>query len=264
MDANTAARSGPLLEVRGLSKDYSEADSAYVVFDNISFTVPENQFVCLLGSSGCGKTTLLRILTGLTAASRGDVLIDGKPIRGPGQDRSIVFQNYGLLPWRTVMGNVELGLEIRGMPRLERRALCQQYINTVGLKGSERRYPHQISGGMQQRVALARAFSKKPRILLMDEPFAAVDMQTREKLQDELLSIWNGMKTTVVFVTHSIDEAIYLADRVIVMAARPGRIAADLLTNLSRPRSGAQVKSSPRFSELRETIRAAIASEAKD
>jgi NitT/TauT family transport system ATP-binding protein len=264
MDASALARNVPLLEVRRLSKDFPEAGSDYVVFNDISFTVPEQQFVCLLGSSGCGKTTLLRILTGLTAASRGDVLVDGKPIKGPGQDRSIVFQNYGLLPWRTVMGNVELGLEIRGVPRSQRRSICQQYIDTVGLNGFESRYPHQISGGMQQRVALARAFSKKPRVLLMDEPFAAVDMQTREKLQDELLSIWNHIKTTVVFVTHSIDEAIYLADRVIVMAARPGRIAADLTTDLGRPRSGAEIKSSHRFSELRETIRAAIAADAKD
>lgn len=264
MDASPAAKNVPLLEVRGLSKNFAEVDSEYIVFSDISFTVPENQFVCLLGSSGCGKTTLLRILTGLTEASRGNVLIDGKPIKGPGQDRGIVFQNYGLLPWRTVMGNVELGLEIRGVPRLKRRSICQQYIDTVGLKGFEGRYPHQISGGMQQRVALARAFSKQSRILLMDEPFAAVDMQTREKLQDELLSIWNDIKTTVVFVTHSIDEAIYLADRVIVMAARPGRIAADLMTDLKRPRSGAEIKSSHRFSELRETIRTAITADAND
>jgi NitT/TauT family transport system ATP-binding protein len=264
MEASAAVKNVPLLEVRGLSKDFADIGSNYVVFNDISFTVPENEFVCLLGSSGCGKTTLLRILMGLTDASRGEVLIDDKPIKGPGQDRSIVFQNYGLLPWRTVIGNVELGLEIRGVPRSKRRPICQQYIDTVGLKGFENRYPHQISGGMQQRVALARAFSKKPRILLMDEPFAAVDMQTREKLQDELLSIWNDIKTTVVFVTHSIDEAIYLADRVIVMAARPGRIAADLRTDLERPRSGAKIKSSHRFSELRELIRAAIATDAKE
>ncbi len=253
--------SKPVLDISALSKVYQDLEGGnnpYRVFENVSFDVPENQFVCLLGSSGCGKTTLLRILAGLTDASAGEVRIDGKKVHGPGQDRSMVFQNYGLLPWRTVMGNVEFGLEVRGVPAKERRAICQQYIDTVGLSGFEKRYPHQISGGMQQRVALARAFSKSPKVLLMDEPFAAVDMQTREKLQDELLLIWNKIRTTVIFVTHGIDEAIYLADRVIVMAARPGRVVADITTNLPRPRNQSDVKLSGRFNELREQIRAAI------
>jgi NitT/TauT family transport system ATP-binding protein len=220
--------------------------------------VPQNQFVCLLGTSGCGKTTLLRIVAGLTQADRGTITIDDKPLAGPGQDRSLVFQNYGLLPWRTVLGNVEFGLEVRGMGRAERRTICQKYIERVGLKGFEQHYPHQISGGMQQRTALARAFSKDPKILLMDEPFAAVDMQTREMLQDELLKIWTSMQTTVLFVTHSIEEAIYLGDRVIVMGARPGRIKADVFTGLPRPRSNIEVKSSARFNELRRIIREAL------
>jgi NitT/TauT family transport system ATP-binding protein len=169
-----------------------------------------------------------------------------------------VFQNYGLLPWRTVLRNVELGLEIRGVAAAERHAICGEYIRRVGLAGFESHFPHQISGGMQQRVALARAFSKQPRILLMDEPFAAVDMQTREMLQDELLKIWTMMKTTVLFVTHSIDEAIYLGDRVIVMGARPGHIRADVMTGLTRPRVSDEIKTSSRFVELQAICRRAL------
>jgi len=249
-----------MLSVIQLTKVYGNVnapDSVHVL-DNVSFEVEQNQFVCLLGASGCGKTTLLRIVAGLTEQDSGTVKVAGKEVHGPGQDRSMVFQNYGLLPWRTVLGNVEFGLEIRGAPRAERREICRTYIERVGLKGFENHYPHQISGGMQQRVALARAFSKSPKILLMDEPFAAVDMQTREKLQDELLQIWNAMRTTVLFVTHSVDEAVYLGDRVIVMGAKPGRIKADVLTELPRPRSDNDVKSSHRFEELRQIIRDAI------
>ena len=246
-----------MLEIASLTKVYGGEGGAAsnLVLDAISFSVPQNQFVCLLGASGCGKTTLLRIVAGLTDASSGTIKVEDKIVRGPGQDRSLVFQNYGLLPWRTVMGNVEFGLEMRGVPKGKRREICQRHIERVGLKGYEKHYPHEISGGMQQRTALARAFSKDPKILLMDEPFAAVDAQTREMLQDELLKIWNGMKTTVLFVTHSIEEAIYLGDRVLVMGARPGHIKADIETGLPRPRSDSDVKSSARFDELRRQVR---------
>jgi len=245
-----------MLEIAALTKEFAgDGAERNLVLDRISFDVPQNQFVCLLGASGCGKTTLLRIVAGLTLADTGEIKVEGRPVRGPGQDRSLVFQNYGLLPWRTVMGNVEFGLEMRGVAKGKRRAVSQSHIDRVGLTGYEKHYPHQISGGMQQRTALARAFSKDPKILLMDEPFAAVDAQTREMLQDELLKIWNGMKTTVLFVTHSIEEAIYLGDRVLVMGARPGRIAADIATGLPRPRSDSDVKSSARFDELRRLVR---------
>jgi NitT/TauT family transport system ATP-binding protein len=256
-----------MLEITGLTKVYGadagSGQNSIHVLDNVSFSAPTNQFVCLLGSSGCGKTTVLRIVAGLTEPDSGSVVIEGRKVRGPGQDRSMVFQNYGLLPWRSVLGNVEFGLEIRGVSRRERREICRDYISRVGLAGFENHYPHQISGGMQQRVALARAFSKDPKILLMDEPFAAVDMQTREMLQDELLKIWTTMRTTVLFVTHSIEEAIYLGDRVIVMAPRPGRIKADLMTELPRPRSDIDVKSLPRFDELRRIIRHALRQDAE-
>ncbi len=248
-----------LLEIRNITKIYHEdrrgQGPGLLVLDNVSFRVPAKQFVCLLGPSGCGKTTLIRIVMGLTRSERGEVWVDGNRVTAPGLDRSMVFQNYGLLPWRTVRQNVEFGLEIRGVPRNERRTICQNYIEKVGLGGFENHYPHQLSGGMQQRAGLARSLSKNPKILLMDEPFAAVDMQTREVLQDELLKIWNTTRTTVVFVTHSIEEAIYLGDRVIVMTARPGRVKADVLIDLPRPRYESDVKSSARFGELRGLIR---------
>jgi ABC-type nitrate/sulfonate/bicarbonate transport system ATPase subunit len=250
-----------MLDITGLSKTYGGAgrdDPPIRVLDSVSFSVPKNQFVCLLGGSGCGKTTLLKIVAGLIAPDAGRIEIEGRAVTRPGSDRSLVFQNYGLLPWRNVLGNVEFGLEIRGVPRAQRREICRDYIKRVGLTGCENHFPHQISGGMQQRVGLARALSKDPKILLMDEPFAAVDMQTREHLQDELLGIWWTMKTTVLFVTHSIEEAIYLGDRVIVMASRPGRIAADILTELPRPRAETEVKSSARYAELQRQVRTAL------
>jgi ABC-type nitrate/sulfonate/bicarbonate transport system ATPase subunit/ABC-type nitrate/sulfonate/bicarbonate transport system permease component len=256
-----------MLEIRNLTKvfyeDPKEQTGELVVLDNVSFSVPRNQFVCLLGPSGCGKTTLLRIVVGLNDADGGEVRVDGALVKGPGQDRCMVFQNYGLLPWRTVRDNAEFGLEIRGQRLEERRALCQRTIEKVGLAGFERHYPHQISGGMQQRTGLARALAKDPKILLMDEPFAAVDMQTRELLQEELLKIWNTTETTVLFVTHSVEEAVYLGDRVIVMAARPGRIRADVKIDLPRPRYASDVKASPRFGELCGQLRELLRSESE-
>jgi NitT/TauT family transport system ATP-binding protein len=260
-DQRHRADRSAMLKIQSVMKKFvdqsaSGDNNSLIVLDHIDLSVPRNQFVSLLGPSGCGKTTLLRIVAGLVEASAGEIILDGARITGPGMDRSLVFQNYGLLPWRTVMGNVELGLELRGIPKRKRRLTCQDYIDRVGLSGFEGHYPHQISGGMQQRTALARAFSKQPKVLLMDEPFAAVDMQTREVLQEELLTIWNTMKTTVLFVTHSIEEAIYLGDRVVVMSAHPGQIVADILTELPRPRG--DIKSTTRFDQLRRAIRDAL------
>ncbi len=248
-----------MLEVRQLSKVFFEQNDpsrpGLVALYNISLAIKKNEFVSLLGPSGCGKTTLIRIIAGLIPADKGEICVDGRTVTAPGQDRCMVFQQFGLLPWRTVVNNVEFGLEIDGMPRDERRTTAQKYLELVGLKGFEDYYPHQISGGMQQRVGIARALSKKPKILLMDEPFGAVDAQTREQLQEELLKIWAQTETTVVFVTHSIDEAIYLSDRVVVMQARPGRIKEEVAVDLPRPRWEGDVKADPRFAQLRTRLR---------
>ena len=253
-----------MLEVRRLSKIFFEQNDprkpGLVALYNISLAIRKNEFVSLLGPSGCGKTTLIRIIAGLLSADRGEVLVNSQLVNSPGHDRCMVFQQFGLLPWRTVMSNVEFGLEIDGVPREERRALADKYLELVGLKGFENYYPHQISGGMQQRVGIARALSKKPEILLMDEPFGAVDAQTREQLQEELLKIWAQTETTVVFVTHSIDEAIYLSDRVVVMQARPGRIKEEVAIDLPRPRWEGDIKADPRFAQLRAHLRDSLRS----
>jgi len=248
-----------MLEVRRLSKIFFEQNDprkpGLVALYDISLAIRKNEFVSLLGPSGCGKTTLIRIIAGLLTADRGDVLVNQQGVTAPGHDRCMVFQQFGLLTWRTVLSNVEFGLEIEGMAREERRAVADKYLELVGLKGFESYFPHQISGGMQQRVGIARALSKKPEILLMDEPFGAVDAQTREQLQEELLKIWAQTETTVVFVTHSIDEAIYLSDRVVVMQARPGRIKEEVRIDLPRPRWEGDIKSDPRFAQLRARLR---------
>jgi NitT/TauT family transport system ATP-binding protein len=253
-----------MLEVRRLSKIFFEQNDprkpGLVALYDISLAIRKNEFVSLLGPSGCGKTTLIRIIAGLLTADRGEVLVNSQVVNSPGRDRCMVFQQFGLLPWRTVMSNVEFGLEIDGVPRDERRALAEKYLELVGLKGFENYYPHQISGGMQQRVGIARALSKKPEILLMDEPFGAVDAQTREQLQEELLKIWAQTENTVVFVTHSIDEAIYLSDRVVVMQARPGRIKEEVTIDLPRPRWEGDIKADPRFAQLRAHLRDSLRS----
>ena len=248
-----------MLEVRQLSKVFFEQNDprrpGLVALHNVSFSVRNKEFVCLLGPSGCGKTTLIRIIAGLIRADRGEIRVNGKAVSAPGRDRCMVFQQFGLLPWRTVLGNVEFGLEIEGIARAERQRIAGEYLALVGLSGFENYYPHQISGGMQQRVGIARALSKKPDILLMDEPFGAVDAQTREQLQEELLKIWNKTDTTVIFVTHSIDESIYLSDRVIIMQSRPGRIKEEVQVDLPRPRWEGDVKADPRFAALRAQVR---------
>ncbi len=209
----------------------------------------------MLGASGCGKTTLLRIVDGLEEATGGDLLIDGKPAKGTGSDRGFVFQQDNLMPWRTVLRNVMLGLELQGRPRRESREQAMKYIELVGLSGFEKHYPHELSGGMRQRVNLARAFSIGPDVLLMDEPFAALDAQTREVMQTELLRIWQEAAgaRTVMFVTHQIDEAIFLADRIVVMTARPGRIKEIIDVPFDRPRD-LHIKRTAEFGKIYDAI----------
>jgi len=212
--------------------------------------VAENDFVTILGPSGCGKSTLLRIVAGLDQPTAGEVLLDGRPVRGPGADRGMVFQSYTLFPWLTVRDNVCFGLRERGMPRAQQLEVADAFLAKVGLRGFEHHYPKQLSGGMQQRTAIARALANGPRMLLMDEPFGALDHQTRELMQELLLGIWEAEKKTVLFVTHDIDEAVFMGSRVVVMSARPGRIKLDRAVPLPHPRHYS-VKTTPAFTELK-------------
>jgi NitT/TauT family transport system ATP-binding protein len=235
-------------------KQTSVPVGALVALSNVDFEVHAREFMVLVGPSGCGKSTLLDLVSGLSEPSSGVILIDGEPVAGPGPDRGIVFQQYALFPWRTALSNIEFGLEAVGVPRRERRERARYYLSLVGLSGFEHRYPHQLSGGMKQRVAIARSLSSDPDILLMDEPFAALDAQTRETLQDELLRIWEKTGKTILFITHAIDEAVYLGQRVAVMTARPGRILDIVDIPLgSRARSD-DLRSDPEFVRLRREI----------
>lgn len=218
----------------------------------LDLTVKQGEFLAIVGPSGCGKSTFLDMIAGLAKPSSGEIFMDGKLIKGPALDRGIVMQGYALFPWRTVRKNVEFGLEIKKVPKQDRGQISQKYIEMVGLKNFADRYPHELSGGMKQRVAIARALAYDPEVLLMDEPFAAVDAQTRETLQEELLRIWEQTKKTIVFVTHGIDEAVFLADRVAVMSSHPGTIKEIVTINLPRPRDG--IRSSADFGWIRHKI----------
>jgi len=235
------------LETRAISKQFTNNDAEILpVLSNISLQIRPSEFVSIVGASGCGKTTFLRILDGLIAPSAGDLLIDGREVVGPDHRRGFVFQKDSLWPWRTAMGNVLFGLQIQRRPRSEARAIARQLIELVGLDGFESHYPHQLSGGMRQRVNLARALAINPEVLLMDEPFASLDAQTREVMQLELVRICNAERKTVVFVTHQIEEAVFLSDRIVVFAARPGRVKQIVTVDLPRPRPFA-IKRRPEF-----------------
>jgi ABC-type nitrate/sulfonate/bicarbonate transport system ATPase subunit len=227
----------PKLETRQISKDFIKGRTQHIpVVKDISLMIHPSEFVSIVGASGCGKTTFLRILDGLIEPTAGEVLIDGRKVSAPSSDRAFVFQKDSLWPWRTAADNVRFGLQIQRRPRQEAEAIVQSLLQLVGLKGFESHYPHELSGGMRQRVNLARALAVNPEILLMDEPFASLDAQTREVMQLELLNIWNNRKKTVVFVTHQIDEAVYLSDRVVVFTARPSVVKEVLSIDIPRPR----------------------------
>ena len=227
-----------------------------------SFTVAPGEFVAILGPSGCGKSTLLRIVAGLDQPTAGSVALDGAPVTRPGPDRGMVFQSYTLFPWLTVERNIRYGLEERGLPEAEQRAIAARFIDRTGLRGFENHWPRQLSGGMQQRCALARALANDPEILLLDEPFGALDHQTRELMQELLLEIWQADRKTVLFVTHDIDEAVFLANRVLVMSARPGRIKAEIAVPLPYPREWT-VKTTPEFGLLKARLMAEIREEVR-
>jgi NitT/TauT family transport system ATP-binding protein len=235
-----------ILEVKGLNKVYKTAKGETVALKNISFQTHRREFVCVIGPSGCGKSTLARILAGLESYNGGEALLDGKPITGPGRDRGMVFQGYTLFPWRTVKQNVMFGLEMGDMRHEQAANEAELWLELVGLEKFSNAYPHELSGGMKQRVAIARALVNQPRILLMDEPFGALDAQTRCKMQTHLLEIWRNIDITIVFITHDLDEAIFLADRILVLKAHPGEVQELIEVPVPRPRNTDQLFS-PEF-----------------
>ena len=251
----------PFLAIRGVERRFASTTGSTLALQATDLNVAENDFITILGPSGCGKSTLLRIVAGLDRQTSGEVMLEGQRISGPGADRGMVFQSYTLFPWLTVQGNVCFGLRERGLSRPQQLEMAQAFIVKVGLTGFERHFPKQLSGGMQQRVAIARALANDPRMLLMDEPFGALDHQTRELMQELLLGIWEAEKKTVLFVTHDIDEAVFMGNRVVVMSARPGRIKLDRVVPLAHPRHYS-VKTSREFTELKaeltEQVRAEV------
>jgi NitT/TauT family transport system ATP-binding protein len=224
------------LNLQDVYKTFVGRKNRVSALEDISLEVHKGEFVCLIGPSGCGKSTLLNIIAGLTHPDRGSVFMDGHPISEPGPDRVVMFQDHALFPWLTVLGNVEFGMKMKGLPKEKRMALAQEFLRMVHLSAFQNAYTHELSGGMKQRVALARALSSNPDILLMDEPFCSLDAQSREILQAELQEIWSLTRKTIVFVTHNVREAVYLGNRVVVMSARPGRIKKDITIDLPRPR----------------------------
>ncbi|MEU7552229.1 ABC transporter ATP-binding protein [Streptomyces sp. NPDC044571] len=237
---------------KGRGRGRGKGGAEFTALDGIDLEIEAGEFVVVVGPSGCGKSTLLDLLGGLTGPTSGRILLDGRPVTGPGLDRGVVFQQYALLPWRTALGNVEFGLEATGVPRRERSARAREFLDLVGLTGFEDRHPHELSGGMRQRVAIARSLAYDPDVLLMDEPFAALDAQTRESLQDELLRIWQRTGKTIVFITHGIEEAVYLGQRVAVITSRPGRVKEVVPVALGA--RGEDVRSTPEFARYRHEI----------
>lgn len=244
-----------MLEVKNVRKSFRD----FLVFMNISFRVEKGEFVCLVGPSGCGKTTLLRLIAGLEKVDKGSIYVDGKRMNEPTIEKGLVFQEFTLFPWRTVRENIEFGLEYRNIPLANRRELSEKFVRLVGLSEWEEKYPYELSGGMKQRVAIARALANDPKILLMDEPFASVDAQTRNILQDELLRIWKETHKTILYVTHNIDEAVYLGDRVIVLTSPPTNVKLIHEIGLKRPRT----RSTWNFTKIRNKILAEVIEEVK-
>ncbi|MDX6806754.1 ABC transporter ATP-binding protein [Terrihabitans rhizophilus] len=239
------------VEVRDLCKVYPTGTEA---LRGINLTFPKGQFTSLLGPSGCGKTTLLKIIAGLVPATSGEVVVNGRTVTKPGPERAFVFQDFALMPWATVLRNAAFGLELRGVARSEREATAKHYIDQVGLAGFENRYPHELSGGMRQRVGLARALAVKADVLLLDEPFSAVDEQNRRKFQEDLLQLRQVENKTLIFVTHSIEEAVYLSDRIVLLSPRPGRVSDIIEPKISRERSPEDIRRDPEYLDIVEDI----------
>jgi NitT/TauT family transport system ATP-binding protein len=251
IDAEAMARAGSV-EIRGVSKTFPGQPAPAIT--GIDLSIAPGEFICLLGPSGCGKTTLLRIAAGLLDATSGTVEIGGRPSDGPSRDKAVVFQHFNLFPWRTVLGNVTYGLELQGVPRKQRMEIGREYLAKVGLQEFASRFPNQISGGMRQRVGIARALAINPKVLLMDEPFGALDALTREYLQQELEALTTELGVTTIFVTHSLDEALFLADRVIVMGRGPGRVVLERKVHFDRPRADSDFRASAEYTSMRAEI----------
>ncbi|MFF7333853.1 ABC transporter ATP-binding protein [Streptomyces sp. NPDC090306] len=241
------------ISFREVTKTFPLGGSELTALDTVSLDIADEEFVTVVGPSGCGKSTLLNLAAGLTRPSGGEVLVDGAPVTGPGPERGVIFQQYALFPWLTVRGNVEFGLRLAHVPRAERRARAEEAIGLVGLGDFADVLPKALSGGMKQRCAIARAYAADPHVLLMDEPFGALDALTRVQLQDQLLATWSERRRTVLFITHDVDEAVYLGNRVVVMAARPGRVDRVVEVDLPRPRTE-EVRLSPEFARIRNEV----------
>jgi len=245
------------IAIDGLRLEYvDEAQGRrHVAVDGLSLVVRANEFLCVVGPSGCGKSTLISAIAGFLRPAAGQILLDGKPVRGPGADRGVVFQEYALLPWKNVLDNVALGLKLRGVPRGERERVARRFLDITHLGEAALKYPHELSGGMKQRTAVARTLANEPEVMLMDEPFASIDAQARMTLQEELLGIWAQSRVTVLFVTHSVDEAVFLGDRVAVLTPGPGRLRAMIEVTIPRAqRDWAHMHSDPDFISLRERV----------
>lgn len=245
---------GGNLDLISVSKEYNSGKQTVLALDNINLSVRAGEFVVLIGPSGCGKSTILKMVAGLINPTKGGLMLDGKDIGGPSPERGLVFQEFALFPWMTVEGNIKFGLEIKHSLPAEQRAIVDRYISMIGLKGFERLYPHQLSGGMKQRVAIARTLAVDPKVLLMDEPLGALDSQTREILQAEVLRIWQLTRKTVLFVTHNVEEAVFLASRIVILSPRPGRIKTELRVNLKRD-SEEDIRESPDFAQINRECR---------
>ncbi|MGR0319394.1 ABC transporter ATP-binding protein [Agromyces sp. ZXT2-3] len=250
---NPATATAAKISVREVTKTFPLNGEEFTALDRVSIDIADNEFVTVVGPSGCGKSTLMNVLAGLETPTAGEALVDGRSVSGPGPERGVIFQQYALFPWLSVRKNVEFGLKVNGVPRAERRERAEHFIEMVGLQQFADALPKMLSGGMKQRCAIARAYAVNPSILLMDEPFGALDALTRVKLQEQLLETWSREKRTVMFITHDVDEAVFLANRVVVMAARPGRIYDVIEVDLPYPRTE-DVRLSPEFGELRNRV----------
>lgn len=253
VEKNLEQRVRGFVQVENLSVSFKRKGQPVHVLDSVNFKIEPGEFICLLGPSGCGKSTILNVIAGFIRSCSGFVFIDKRHVDSPSADRGFVFQQYSLLPWKTTFQNVEFGLKIRGVPKAERVELVNYYLNRVGLFKHRNSYPHQLSGGMQQRASIIRALVNSPSVLLMDEPFAALDAQTRHMMQELLLTIWSDLKTTVIFVTHDIEEALFLSDKIFVMGVNPGRIKEKIDVPLERPRHADSILS-PEFISLNRQV----------